>query len=139
MDLDGELSELQSAWLRRHLDGCPACRAFRADATGFTALLRRAPLEQPPAAAHLELPRRRHRGRGILGGALAGATAAGIATLALASGLGNSSGSGGGGPTVRPVAAGNVDLMTLREQRRADLFRSLTDAVDGRSRPVELS
>ena len=45
--LDGELSELESALLERHLDVCPACRAFDASLAATAASLRAAPLERP--------------------------------------------------------------------------------------------
>ena len=43
--LDGELSELEEAMLRRHVAGCGDCQAFAATAESFTSLLRSAPLE----------------------------------------------------------------------------------------------
>ncbi len=44
--LDAELSELEEADLRLHLDGCVACRTYRADAASISGSLRAAPLEQ---------------------------------------------------------------------------------------------
>src|SRR5688500_6016759 len=42
--LDGELPELEEIALERHLAGCPACRAIGAETSGFTRLVREAPL-----------------------------------------------------------------------------------------------
>jgi len=44
--LDAELSELEEADLRLHLDGCAACRTYHADAVSISGSLRAAPLEQ---------------------------------------------------------------------------------------------
>jgi anti-sigma factor RsiW len=44
--LDSELSELEEADLRLHLDGCAACRTYRAGAESISGSLRTAPLEE---------------------------------------------------------------------------------------------
>ena len=44
--LDAELSELEEADLRLHLDGCAACRTYHAGAVSISGSLRAAPLEQ---------------------------------------------------------------------------------------------
>jgi len=44
--LDGELSELEEADLRLHLEDCAACRANHAGAVAISGSLRSAPLEQ---------------------------------------------------------------------------------------------
>jgi anti-sigma factor RsiW len=44
--IDGELSELEEAKLRLHLDGCAACRTYHAGAVSISGSLRAAPLEQ---------------------------------------------------------------------------------------------
>ena len=44
--LDAELSELEEADLRLHLDGCAACRTCHAGAVSISGSLRAAPLEQ---------------------------------------------------------------------------------------------
>jgi predicted anti-sigma-YlaC factor YlaD len=57
-ELDGELSELETALLQSHLRDCGACRAFSAEASTFTAALRAAPAELPTAPVRV-LRRRR--------------------------------------------------------------------------------
>jgi anti-sigma factor RsiW len=44
---DGELSQLESLMLERHLVRCAECRAFEAGAVAVTEMLRAAPLEVP--------------------------------------------------------------------------------------------
>jgi anti-sigma factor RsiW len=44
--LDGELSELEEADLRLHLEDCAACRTYNAGAVAISGSLRSAPLEQ---------------------------------------------------------------------------------------------
>ena len=44
--LDAELSELEEAELRLHLDGCAACRTYHRGAVSISGSLRAAPLEQ---------------------------------------------------------------------------------------------
>jgi hypothetical protein len=60
-----------------------------------------------------------------------------VAALALTTGLNGSGQTAATGPSQR-VAAGNVDLMTLREERIAQLHRALRSQVPGRIRAVEL-
>ncbi len=45
--LDCELSELERAWLRAHLDGCAGCAAFVAGLREVTHELRSASLPEP--------------------------------------------------------------------------------------------
>lgn len=44
-DLDGELSEVEEAMLRRHLRQCSSCSAFRVESRAFTDALRHVELE----------------------------------------------------------------------------------------------
>jgi anti-sigma factor RsiW len=82
--LDGELSELEEADLRLHLDGCESCLEYRAGAVSISGALRAASLEQ------LDFPiavpsRRRVATRWIQAGSAA-------AAVLMAIGLGSSQG-----------------------------------------------
>jgi predicted anti-sigma-YlaC factor YlaD len=44
--LDGELSQLEEAELRLHVDGCAACRTYQTGVASISGSLRTAPLEQ---------------------------------------------------------------------------------------------
>src|SRR5436305_9969080 len=57
--LDGEIAPLDSARLDAHLRDCAGCQAYAASLAGFTADLRRTPLE--PHSVELRLSRRRRR------------------------------------------------------------------------------
>ena len=54
---DGELSELESADVARHLAACSSCRAFEADLGALSGALRSAELERPDFP--IFVPRRR--------------------------------------------------------------------------------
>lgn len=135
LDLDGGLSELEAAWMRRHLAACADCRAFAARVRGATALLRAAPQLAP--AEPVVVARVRARSRGMLSAVVGLAATASVAALALTAGLNVSDRTAADGPP-QAVAAGNVDLMTLREERIAQLHRSIRSQVAGRIRAVEL-
>jgi Putative zinc-finger len=82
LDLDAELSELEGAMLRAHLERCGPCATFQAEATVSTYRLRLAPLE--PLLAPVVLPsRRRSASRALQVGAAAAVAvvATGIGTL----------------------------------------------------------
>ena len=81
LHLDGEISDLDEAALRRHLERCAACGGLAAELAGLTELLRAAPLEEPrrsiapePSRARTKRPARRR-----VGAALAFAAALGSA------------------------------------------------------------
>jgi predicted anti-sigma-YlaC factor YlaD len=80
--LDGELSQIERALMERHLDRCPSCAAFAADAAELTQQLRAAKLVP---IVPIELPLRKraayHRRSG--GGWIAAATVAATALLAV--------------------------------------------------------
>jgi ferric-dicitrate binding protein FerR (iron transport regulator) len=64
LSIDGELSELETRLLGRHLEACEGCRTWVESVAGFTAELRAAPLERPqpvelPRVAHVSSPGRR--------------------------------------------------------------------------------
>jgi anti-sigma factor RsiW len=80
--LDGELSQLEGALLERHLDRCPACAEFAADASALTRELRAAPpvrLGRP-----IELPLRHRVGYGFRHAGVWAAAASVAATALLA-------------------------------------------------------
>jgi anti-sigma factor RsiW len=89
--LDGELSELEEADLRLHVDGCVDCRSYHAGSESVSRLLRTAPLEE--LEYPIVVPRHRYVAtRWIQAGSAAAAVLAAI-------GLGTSQGllSGNGG------------------------------------------
>jgi predicted anti-sigma-YlaC factor YlaD len=56
LDLDGELSRLESAALARHLRRCESCRASSAELGAITSLLREAPPVEPARAIVVPAP-----------------------------------------------------------------------------------
>jgi anti-sigma factor RsiW len=77
LELDGQLSQLERAMLAVHLERCPACRAYQADVTAFTRVVREAPFEHMESPVVVRRPR-----RGIATRLQAGAAAA-VAIVAL--------------------------------------------------------
>ena len=133
--LDGELSELEEAMLRRHVAGCADCGAFVAAAESFTARLRSAPLETPRAGLRGRAAERAGRRRFVGVGAVAAALAASAAVL-FAPGL-------AGGPTpvqLSDAGAGTaevtLDVMRAGQRARMRLPESITYA---RIRVIELT
>ena len=94
LNLDGELSELEGLMLESHLARCEACRAFAADAAGFTTALRTAALEPLERPVSLPAGRRTMR-RAVQFGAAAALVAASV-------GLGSLFGAVGSGRTHAP-------------------------------------
>jgi predicted anti-sigma-YlaC factor YlaD len=80
--LDGELSELELAFLDSHLAACPGCSAWAADSAAFSTALRAASLEQPMRA--IEFPLRRPAYRRIAAARRAAAVSAAAAALVVA-------------------------------------------------------
>lgn len=81
LDLDGELSELESAIVEAHLDDCRACRAHRARVATTTYVMRSAPLE--PLPRPIQLPARRRLVRPAVLSSAAAAAVAAAAALAI--------------------------------------------------------
>jgi predicted anti-sigma-YlaC factor YlaD len=77
-ELDGELSELEAARLRTHLDLCESCRAFESSARTSADALRAAPLELPTRP--VALPSRR---RSALSARVPAAAAAAVLMVAV--------------------------------------------------------
>jgi predicted anti-sigma-YlaC factor YlaD len=100
LDLDGELSELEHALLRAHLDRCAACAAFAHDVRALTGELRAAPAETP--AVPVTLPRRRSGAVRVL------QVGAAAAAIAIAVGLGTLAGSLTSSRTAPAPSAGSV-------------------------------
>jgi hypothetical protein len=81
LDLDGELSELESAIVEAHLEDCRACRAHRARVATTTYVMRSAPLE--PLPRPIRLPARRRLVRPAVLSSAAAAAVAAAAALAI--------------------------------------------------------
>jgi anti-sigma factor RsiW len=89
--LDGELSELEEADFRLHLDECAACRSYHADSASISRLLWAAPSEQLDYP--IVVPRRRYVAtRWIQAGSAAAAV---LAAIGLGSAQGVLGGHGG--------------------------------------------
>ncbi len=135
--LDGELSELESAFLDAHLSRCSPCRAFAHGVEEVAAALAAACLERPAPLALL-LPRRRrhHMARA--------AQSAAAATLVAAIGAGALVlGTTGHAPAVGvkrvAMVSGVESLDKFREFRRAQLIeqdRSIQNPAIPRNRQV---
>jgi predicted anti-sigma-YlaC factor YlaD len=89
LQLDGVLSEFETALLDQHVRRCTECRGFSVDAAAQTALLRAAAHE--PLAVPVRLPERTHGARRALTGLVSVAAAAAAAVVAL-HGVGSHSG-----------------------------------------------
>jgi len=96
--LDGELSEFEGLMLGAHVERCAACRAFAADAAGFTAALRAAPLESLERRV-TAIARRRPLGRRAV------QLGAAAALVAASAGLGSIFGAVGSGSSRVPSPA----------------------------------
>jgi hypothetical protein len=90
LELDGELSELEGALLRAHLDRCAACAAFANGVRTFTRELRAAPLEEPARMPLLPGAARRVRVRTLQAVAAAAAVGAAVVLGGLAGALSSS-------------------------------------------------
>jgi hypothetical protein len=102
LDLDDELSELETAMLRAHTARCVPCATFQADAAAMTSCLRLAPLEPMPAPVVLPTRRRSVSRIAQVGAAAAVAVAAaGIGTMLSTS----QSGARSSAPFQRPTEA----------------------------------
>jgi len=80
--MDGQLDELQSARLERHLLDCAACSAWERDVAGFTTLLHDAEPVTPAWTLEFGSRALRRRGRAVAAAATA-ASAAAMAAFAL--------------------------------------------------------
>jgi anti-sigma factor RsiW len=102
--LDGELSELEEADLRLHLDGCAACRAYHAGAVSISGSLRAAPLEQLDFP--IVVPNRRYVAtRWIQAGSAAAVV---LVAIGLGSSQGLLAGRGGAGSATSSSSSGHA-------------------------------
>jgi anti-sigma factor RsiW len=130
--LDGELSELEEADLRLHLEGCESCLEYQAGVSTVSGVLRAAPLEQLDFA--IDVPsRRRIATRWLQAGSAA-------AAVLVAIGLGSSQGilvnygglgSAGSSPTPARVSSTRAYLQSPDYERH--LLDSLRAPHRGRT------
>jgi ferric-dicitrate binding protein FerR (iron transport regulator) len=132
--LDGELSELEEAMLRRHIAGCVDCRTFEEAAESFTTRLRGAPLESV-APLFEAVPHGAGRRRFVGVGAVAAALAASAAVL-FAPALGSSPSSLQLGELGAGTADVSLDAMRAGERARMRLPVSITNV---RARFIEFT
>jgi anti-sigma factor RsiW len=83
--VDGELTELEDAELRRHLAECGSCRAYDAEVSGLSRMLRTAELDAPEFP--IFVPRTRRIAPRIQVGAAAAVVLATVAFAALSGAL----------------------------------------------------
>jgi len=121
LSLDDELSQLEHAFLERHLARCAPCGAFAAELRGVTEELRAAPLL--PLARAIELPLRRRAGLGARRvGAWTGAAAATIAAAAaLLAVMVLPAQERQNAPVPQVVPSNNDDLRDLHQLRMAQM------------------
>ena len=124
LELDGELSQLESRMLVSHLNGCPECSAFVSDVRAFTQELREAPLEQPRRRVVVSRVRR------VAATRLQAGVAAAVALVAL--GLGSQVAS-----SPSPEAAVQREVVQL--QTRVSLERELAIIELGNDRTATTS
>ena len=115
LDVDGELSLLERALLKRHLEGCGSCNEFDLRLRATTAALRTTPAERPSERFRVpaRLPSRRRLG------------VAAVAAVVAAAGLGSLVGAlverpSGPAPAPRPT---EVSFLTGDEAQLRELPR----------------
>lgn len=120
LQLDGVLSEFESAMLDQHVGRCADCHAFKVDAVSQTVLLRAASPER--VMVQVDLPARpqplRHALAGL--GMLAASAAAAVISLHLVTGTHASPSATRAGAVARPAALAvlvvNADTMGVRRE-----------------------
>ena len=124
--VDGELSQLERALLRRHLEGCGPCHEFDVRLRGTTEALRATPAERPSERfrAPARFPARRRLG------------IAAVAAVVAAAGLGSLVGAllerpSGPAPGPRPT---EVSFLTGDETQLRELPRQQQPAPDAPAR-----
>jgi anti-sigma factor RsiW len=122
--LDAELSELEEADLRLHLEGCAACRTYHAGAASISGSLRAAPLEQLDFP--IVVPNRRYVAtRWIQAGSAAAAV---LVAIGLGSSQGILGGNGGLGSASGPASPARASS-TQAYVQSADYERHLLDSL----------
>jgi predicted anti-sigma-YlaC factor YlaD len=122
--LDGELSELERAWLDAHLRSCAGCSVWADEVAVATAELRRAPLARLERVP--ELPRRRRLVSARAAAAVTAAAAAVVVAGISAGGLLTPSGRAVATPILR-------ERMTLKERQLDQLDREASSVPVARS------
>lgn len=119
LQIDGELSELETALFDAHLARCAECREIAAGFAAGADLLREAPLERiaPVAVSHARSPRRL-----LVAAAIAAVVAAGAVAGALVRGEVSSSSSSAKAPHLVAVVANFETPDQLRRLRRTTLL-----------------
>jgi anti-sigma factor RsiW len=121
LEVDGELSQFELAFLRTHLERCESCSGFADEIRGIAAELRAAPLE--PLERPVTLPARRRAALSEL--QLAGAAALVLAAIglgALSGSLPNHERQAGGLQPIRRASLSDLDE-GLRQLRLTSLQR----------------
>ena len=130
LDLDDELSELESALLAAHLRKCPPCAAAVEAMRAFTAALRAAPPER--LERRLFFPGRRSRA-----GHLAVRLAAAAVLATLAAGLGFFVGSVGDDRS-RPAPPTSSEIAFLPRNDEFRQLRGARERLEGRNKEFTL-
>jgi predicted anti-sigma-YlaC factor YlaD len=130
LQLDGELTELDAAALKVHLERCERCRAYAATVEQLTTKLRSAALEQPEIPVMLP---HRSRVRIPLRAVQVGAAAAVIAVVGV-----TSAGLTAGGERAVSLTAANADASFAVARPHAGALSRITprDERRGLPRPV---
>jgi anti-sigma factor RsiW len=117
LELDGELSQLESALLASHVRRCAPCATAVAEMRAATSLLRAAPPEALSRPLTIAAPPARRR-------PLAVRLALAATLAALAASLGVLAGSvGGDSPRPAPPAGGDIALLPTQDEERDDSRR----------------
>jgi predicted anti-sigma-YlaC factor YlaD len=112
LELDGELSQLERAMVAAHLQRCPDCRAYEAQVTAFTRVLRAAPLKEVEHPVVVRKPRRPIAAR--LQAGVAAAVA--IVALGVTGRIALSESPDPSSPSVAPQQVGNPSMGDLQNE-----------------------
>ena len=121
LELDGELSQLESVLLERHLERCAGCALHVSEMRTLATTLRTAALETPSAPVFVARSRRSRSG------ALAAKVAIAAALALAAGGLGVFAGSLGGDPAAPDPQEPELVFLTPDDRRDMRTPRELED------------